>query len=234
MRILSFILLFFGILDHGYGQSLNYSDIFGDDWKKASVYVTENREWMEVFLVRNNIPYPEAIAVIFPELVRYSALRDKMETSILKTLYVNLGETYANFSIGVFQMKPSFAAYIREETKPVSGKYSEITFKKSKNYDDIRDFRKEIVADLEDPAQQLKYLAAFFFLCEKRYRVSRMDEPDRIKFLAAAYNCGIDKDRKSIENMTGKKFFNTKLFRTENYSYADVSLFWYNQNKTEK
>ena len=234
MRILSFFLLFFGILDPGYGQALNYDNIFGDDWRKASVYVTENREWMEPYLEKNNIPYPEAIAVIFPELVRYSSLRDKMEISILKTLYVNLGETYANFSIGVFQMKPSFAAYIREESKPVSGKYSEITFKKSKNYDDIRDFRKEIVADLEDPAQQLKYLAAFFFLCEKKYRVSRMDESDRIKFLAAAYNCGIDKDRKSIEEMTGKKFFNTKLFRTENYSYADVSLYWYNQNKTEK
>ena len=29
--------------------------------------------------------------------------------------------------------------------------------------------------------------------------------------------------------MIDKKFFNTKLFKTENYSYADVSLFWYKQ-----
>ena len=39
--------------------------------------------------------------VIFPELVRYSAIRDKMEITLLKTLYRNLGEDYADFSVGV-------------------------------------------------------------------------------------------------------------------------------------
>ena len=51
----------------------------------------------------------------------------------------------------------------------------------------------------------------------------------RLKFLATAYNYGIDKNSAEIEKMTDKKFFNTKLFKTENYSYADVSLFWYKQ-----
>ncbi len=58
-----------------------------------------------------------------------------------------------------------------------------------------------------------------------------MDEESRIKFLATAYNTGFWKSREEIMKMEEKKFFNTKLFKTENYSYADVALFWYDQNK---
>jgi hypothetical protein len=234
MRIISFLFLFPGILNQCYSQSLKYDQIFGDDWKKALLYVSENREWMQPFLEKNNISYTEAVAVIFPELVRYSALRDKMETAVLKALYINLGETYANFSIGVFQIKPSFASFIREEYHSVKGGKSAITFRKSKSYDDQRDYRSEIVTDLEDPVKQMKYIAAFIQLCEKKFRVSRMNEHDRVIFMAAAYNCGINKDRKSIENMISRKFYNTKLIRTENYSYSDVSIYWYNQFKKQE
>jgi len=110
-----FILLFFltSLFNLTYSQSINYQELFGDDWKKAQVFEKENRSWMEPLLAKNHISYPIAIAIVFPELVRYSALRDKMEITLLKTLYVNLGEDYANFSIGQFQMKPSFAEMIR-------------------------------------------------------------------------------------------------------------------------
>jgi hypothetical protein len=234
MRIFSFFLLFTGISIQVHCQSFNYDEIFGDDWKKASLYVSENRKWMEPFLEKNKISYREAVAVIFPELVRYSALRDKMETAVLKALYINLGEAYANFSIGVFQIKPSFASYIREEYPLAKGNKSGLTFKKSKTYNDVRDYRREIVSDLEDPVQQLNYIVAFFTLCEKKFKVSRLNEHDRVIFLASAYNCGIDKERKIIENSVNRKFFNTKLFRTENYVYSDVSIYWYNQFKKEK
>jgi hypothetical protein len=54
-----------------------------------------------------------------------------------------------------------------------------------------------------------------------------MDEMARLKFLATAYNFGPDKSEAEIDSMVDKKFFNIKLFATENYSYADVSLYWY-------
>ena len=56
-----------------------------------------------------------------------------------------------------------------------------------------------------------------------------MDEISGLKFLATAYNYGISKNSAEIEKMIDKKYFNTKLFKTENYSYADVSLYWYRQ-----
>lgn len=211
------------------GQSLNYREIFGEDWTKAENFEKENRSWMEPVLTKNHISYPLAISVIFPELVRYSALRDKMEITLLKTLYINLGEYYANFSIGQFQMKPSFAEQIRNQAPSFLQKRSGITFKTSKEYDNITDFRRSIVKDLEDPEIQINYLISFIKICEKNYRTKTKDEYSMVRFLAAAYNYGFDKNSEAIESMIDKKYFNTKLFKTENYSYSDVSLFWYRE-----
>jgi hypothetical protein len=214
-------------------QSLNYSDIFGDDWKKATMFERENRSWMEPVLSKNHISYPLAIAVIFPELVRYSALRDKMEITLLKALYINLGDDYANFSIGQFQMKPSFAQIVRQLSHSVMSRRSGISFMPISGYDDIKDYRKSIVKDLEDPKIQFNYLVTFLKICDKNFRTNRMENIQKLKFIATAYNFGIDKSSSEIEYMTDKKFFNTKLFKTENYSYADVSLFWYKQYQAE-
>jgi hypothetical protein len=126
-------------------------------------------------------------------------------------------------------MKPSFAEMIRDQWPTVSGRRSGITFRQKPDFDDIKDFRKSIVADLEDVKSEFNYLVAFIKLCEKKYKMNRNDEVIRLKFLATAYNYGIDKSFSQIESMTDKKFFNTRLFRTENYSYADVSLFWYKE-----
>jgi hypothetical protein len=229
MRISIAILFLSLFLDSAVAQSIDYQQLFGDDWKKAEVFERDNRSWMDSVLTRNHISYPVAIAVIFPELVRYSALRDKMETTLLKALYVNLGDEYANFSIGQFQMKPSFAEIIRERGPAVLGRRSGIVLRSASDYDDIKQFRKSIIADLEDTRAEFNYLVVFLKICEKSYKVNRKDEFSQLKFLATAYNYGIDKSEEQIDSMINRRFFNTKLFKTENYSYADVSLFWYKE-----
>jgi hypothetical protein len=217
-------------VNSGFSQSYNYQEIFGDDWNKAIDFERENRSWMEPILARNHIPYELAIAVIFPELVRYSALRDKMEITLLKALYINLGEDYADFSIGKFQMKPSFAEIVRKQAPLLLGCRSGIVFKNLSEYDDISNYRKSIVNDLEDPKTEFNYLIVFFRICEKNYKTKLKDEIQRLKFLATAYNFGIDKSASQIEAMIDRKYFNTKLFKTENYCYSDISLFWYKNN----
>lgn len=229
VRIFLCLILFSGSLRSGWSQDLDYRNLFGDDWKKAEAFEKENRDWMEPLLSRNSISYPLAIAVIFPELVRYSALRDKMEITLLKALYVNLGEDYANFSIGQFQMKPSFAEIIREQAPAFLGRRSGIKFIGLSEFENIKDYRKSIVNDLEDPQSEFRYLVSFIKICEKKYKTDRQDESSRIRFLATAYNYGINKSTEQINSMIDKKFFNTKLFKTDNYCYADVSLFWYEQ-----
>lgn len=234
LRILFLCLLFTVFLKTGWSQSTNYQELFGDDWKKAMTFEKENRGWIEPLLAKNNISYPLAISIVFPELVRYSALRDKMEISLLKTLYVNLGDEYADFSIGQFQMKPSFAEMIHEKTSDIFRREWCITFKKKSDFGDIKDFRKSIVNDLEDPKSQINYLIAFIKICERKFKTGHKDEMSRVKFLATAYNFGFDKTAAGIEEMTDKKFFSIRMVSSENYSYADVSLFWYKQFMSEK
>jgi hypothetical protein len=215
-------------------QQLNYKEVFGDDWLKALSYEKENRNWMEPVLDSYHLSYPLAIAVIFPEFVRYSALRDKMEITLLKALYINLGNEYADFSIGHFQMKPSFAELILDNLSFAKSDLAGLKLKVKSDFTDIKDFRKSIVRDLEEPRVQMNYLIAFLKICEKKYGLKRKDDTQKLKFLAAAYNFGIDKNPDQIYNMIDKKFFNTKLYKTENYSYADVSQFWFNEFNSDR
>jgi hypothetical protein len=208
-------------------QTNDYRVIFGKDWEKALSFLRENNHWIDPVLGQNHVSYPVAVAVIFPELVRYSAIQDKIEITLLKTLYINLGEDYANFSVGQFQMKPTFAEKIREEAPVLlGGRYSRM-FRTKDKYSDIKDYRSSIVSDLEDPEIQLKYLIAFIKICEKNFDLKSSDDTTKVRFLATAYNYGFWKTKDQILNMTDKKYFSTTLFRSENYSYSDVSMFWY-------
>jgi len=220
-----FFSLFVLLSRPAYCQQSDYSIIFGDSWNKALEFVEQNNSWIKPALRKNGISYAEAVAVVFPELVRYSALRDKMEIALLKTLYRNLGDDYADFSVGVFQVKPSFAEKIIGET---SGTRTGRFFKTRNEFPNDYQFRANIITELEDPQKEFRYVMAFMKICKGKFTISG-DESARIAFLATAYNTGFWKSEEDIREMTEKKFFNARLFKTENYSYADVALYWYKQ-----
>lgn len=48
------------------------------------------------------------IAIAFPEVIRFNSFSDLIETSSNRILYINGGKMASDFSIGYFQMKPSF------------------------------------------------------------------------------------------------------------------------------
>lgn len=217
-----------------WSQSPDYQVLFGNDWAKATGYEQENRHWIEPLLAKNNIPYPLAISIVFPELVRFSALSDKMETVMLKTLYVNLGDEYADFSIGVFQMKPSFAEEIREQSVILTTNNPDLKFKRKTDYSDINEFRKSIVKDLEDPQMQVRYLIAFIDICNIKFGIFTKDEYSQVRFLATAYNAGFNKSTNAIEALADKKYFSTKPYKSTCYSYSDVSLFWYRKYSSSR
>jgi hypothetical protein len=212
------------------GQSLNYPEIFGDDWKKAGQFVAENQQWIRPVLEKYKLDYTEAISVIFPELVRYSALRDRMEITLLKALYINIGKDYANFSVGHFQMKPSFAELLIEEGRSLRGKRKPLV-NDSTDFEDMRSYRAAIVSSLEDIRSQLDYLVIFFKVSYRKFDLKKMDEPSRIRFLATAYNYGFFHSEKEIMDMSSRKFYSTKLVSKDLWSYADISLYWYNSVK---
>jgi len=209
-----------------FSQEKDYKKIFGGDWEKAEVFVSENETWMKKLSGKYDVSFPEAIAVVFPELIRYSALRDKMEITLLKALYINLGEDYANFSVGQFQMKPSFAESIQNKLPMLKDNLRNRFLEKTANKD-IREYRSAIVKDLEDPESQFLYLIAFLKICEAAYDLKGMDESQKIRFLATAYNYSFLKSFGEVEKMSDKSYFHTKPVKSESYSYADISAYWH-------
>lgn len=208
----------------------DYSIIFGNDWDKAENFVKENEEWMKRLSKILDISYPEAVAVVFPEFVRYSALRNTIEVTLLQTLYINLGEEYADFSIGYLQMKPSFAEAVHGNSNLLKGKLKN-TFGNSKENSNPREFRRTIVEDMQKPRIQFIYLAAFIKICESRFNLSDLDEEQRIKFLSTAYNYSFLKNREQILEMTGARYFTTGRENGRYFSYSDISLYWYRLNR---
>jgi hypothetical protein len=208
-------------------QNLNYDEIFGDNWKKAEAFEKENRSWMKSFISGNRISYPLTVAVFFPELVRYSSIQDRIEITLLKALYINSGDDYADFSIGVFQVKPSFAERVAKDSQVYLGKRSSPRLICPSDYEDIKEYRKALITKLENPESELEFIVAFIKICRKKYNLTEQSEPEQVRFLATAYNYGIDKSEEQIRLMMDRKYFNTGLLKSTLYSYSDVSLFWY-------
>jgi len=228
-KLLFIGLFFFSSAGTICSQQLNYREIFGSDWDKALSFIEQNKSWIKPKLEQYKVSYQVGVAVIFPELVRYSALRDKIEITLLKALYINLGEEYANFSIGPFQMKPSFGEMIREKARGAMGNKASKLFKAKSDFADITGFRASIVSDLEDPKTQLDYLIAFIKICEKNFNLKSKTDDEEVLFLSTAYNYGFWKRADQIENMIEKKYFSTTIIKTVNYSYSDISIFWYHE-----
>lgn len=108
-----------------------------------------------------------AVAVVFPELVRYSALMDFMETTAVKALYQQKGVKGADFSIGRFQMKPSFVEdlerqWMRTEWRHEYGIYFDLS--------ETLEAHRICVLRLDDRNWQCIYLAMFLKLLYRRFR----------------------------------------------------------------
>jgi hypothetical protein len=224
-----FILTFFELIIQG--QEKDYRKLFGGHWDAAEEFIAANERWMRSECEIHNITYSFAIAIVFPELVRYSALRDKIEISILKTLYINLGDEYADFSVGPFQMKPSFAEKVTEGINVTDDRKLRRHFSNKILFRDLRDYRTSIVRSLEDEKAEFYYLIAFIKLCDLRFPEFIENTGEKLEFYSTAYNCGLDKSFDYIKTMTGKKFFSTSLFKGETYSYSEISRYWYNSHQ---
>jgi len=220
------MLLFSFLAGTAPAQPVDYARLFAGDWEKAKAFLNENDTWIKASMSKYNLPYDETVAIVFPELVRYSAIRDKMEITLLKSLYRNLGEDYADFSVGVFQVKPSFAERIRL-VSAASGKPLKSMFRRRSGFSSDHEYRSAIISDLESPEAEFRYIIAFCIICSKQFNLGKTDASEKIRFLATAYNTGFWKSEADIKKMEEKKYFTTKLFKSETYPYADVALFWY-------
>jgi hypothetical protein len=172
-------------------------------------------------------------SIVFPEVMRYSSLKDGIETESLRTLYVQFGEEYANFSIGIFQMKPTFAQQL--ETKVLAllpdSIYKELQLAyENTNEEDIRMQR---VERLQDDNWQLIYLTAFILICKEQYKSKIfVSDVEKLQYYATIYNAGFNKpDEYILKKIKEANFYLENGMPDKKFKYAAMASYLFNKGK---
>lgn len=169
-------------------------------------------------------------SIVFPEIMRYNSLKDDVETESLRTLYVQLGEEYADFSIGIFQMKPSFAKQVEAKSKQLLSTAIQQELKLSYETNDLETIRKQRVERLQDEDWQLIYLTAFVCICQQLYaKHSFSSAIEKLQWYATVYNAGFDKSSVYIsQKMEQSNFYLSQQMPGKKFKYAALASWYYN------
>lgn len=213
----------------------NYKKDFGNDYTHAVQWLKLNSTGFEKAAEAFNIPARNLKAIVFPELIRYNTVYDAIEINTLRYLYVSEGKEYADFSVGNFQMKPSFAEMVEQD----ANQYLDAGFLQRSGFDKLKDLadnevtRRARITRITSTQQQLIYLCAFYKICDVKFAdKSFASANEKIKFYATCYNTGYRRSYEDILAVQEKKYFHTgKFFTTANYNYADISNYYYEQEK---
>ncbi|MCQ2137807.1 MAG: hypothetical protein MJY60_03795 [Bacteroidales bacterium] len=208
----------------------------------ANVYCAEHRsEWQEIWQ-SFDVPCDIAESVIFPELIRYSLFQDRMETGSVKSVYVSRGSAGCDFSIGRFQMKPSFVEELEKRWMR-----SDLPRKYDLYFDtkDSQMARRVRISRMEKEEWQCIYLAVFLKLLWLDYGsfdkngeqtqegIDALPLKEQLRLAATAYNRGcrwVNPGYGPLDEILDKsheKHFHTAFVatsRTKRYVYADVAL----------
>jgi len=224
MKQLLFIIIFF----FSSNSENDYAKIFGDDYQDAIQYFKDNRKAINLGLKQFNTPNDLIIPVLFPERIRYSLIRDLIETVSVELVYIDFGSDYVDFSIGDFQLKPSFVEEVEKnimETALLNTKYYK--FLKYGNQE-IKTQREVRVRRLKSLSFQLIYISAFYDIVNQKFNLNDKSKEERIRFLATCYNYGFETTKLNIEKHIGDKYFPYGTFyKGKQYAYSDVSLYFY-------
>ena len=211
--------------------SVNYRKVFGNDWTDAERYVKEHHyEWKQEFDLFG-VDSRVAEAIVFPELIRYSMWKDEIERAAVNGLYVSKGKEGADFSIGHFQMKPSFAEDVEQawNTSPLAKEYG-FSF----NLADNNEARRSRVRRLSTMQGQCRYLAIFIRLLQLRLpQLQPLSQKQQVRLLATAYNRSFSASWQSLCKMQHERHFHTDVIRTRStryYCYSDIAVFFYSDN----
>lgn len=174
----------------------------------------------------------EVLSIVFPEVIRYSRFKDFFETKVLEQLYVLKGNAWADFSIGIFQMKPSFVENLEYHVRDIPD--LQFDFQEIITYEPGSEANKRLqrIERLKDFEWQVKYAFCFYYIMEKCYEgFDFKNDEARLRFFATAYNFGFTKPYDEIKTwMNEKAFPYGKKFKTEQFAFCDLSSAFYQQH----
>ncbi|MCU0436931.1 MAG: hypothetical protein MUC49_03390 [Raineya sp.] len=185
---------------------------FGEKYTTALTFVKSHKSlFLKYFEKKDAI---KAVAIVFPEVLRYNTLANEAEIQLLKSLYVRFGKKYADFSVGYFQMKPSFV----ETLENISGK----------NLADTPENREKRLEKMMSVEGQILYLKDYWDIMHTKYpNMHHKNDVSQIRFLASAYNYGFLSSEDKILNWSVEKAFPSGKNSAVRFSYADISENFY-------
>ena len=207
------------------GQGRRYAEMYVRECREAMAFWELHKADFEAAAKKTDVSPRFLFAVVAPEVSQFSSLKNKVQTYTLKVLYTQNGKAYADFSIGMFQMKPSFVEQLEVcvgEDKALLAEFPHVRLPA-----DSKDTRVERVKRLDSQEWQMTYLTLFCLVVERRFsNVSFATEEDKLRFYANAYNRGFHLSEERLRQER-KPYF--PAFALQHFRYADVAL-WFYQN----
>ena len=212
-------------------DSPDYQKELSPDYNRALQYLREHRSQIDRKIYRSSAR-GIMIAVVFPEIIRYSLVRDLIETKSLELGYVHEGKDFVDFSIGRFQMKPSFAENLERvlhSSPELSERHAALAQYGGKS---TQTARKKRLQRLKKLNGQLAYLKAFYDVVRERFPgLKKRSLPYQVQFFAAAYNHGFMSDRQEVEKWMDRACYPYGTgVPGKQYSYSRVALYFLNHH----
>ena len=197
---------------------------FESEIRESIVVLKKQKRIINEIKNTSSAPNDEALGIVFPEMIRWSAFKDFIETTALETMYVSNGKSTVDFSIGYFQMKPSFIEdleiYIAQHPSVQSFDFIVLKDKTPK------ECRAERIKRLKDWAWQIRYAHVYWAVANDVFKNKIFkNATERVRFYATAYNYGFLKPIEDIEKWQAKVAFPYGLqYKGNQVAYSDLSI----------
>ncbi len=168
-----------------------------------------------------------ALAIVFPEMLRYGPARNLMEFLATKLVY-SLSPSFGGCTIGHFQMKAAFAETVERYitlSPRLKAKYPGIDFNGANKKLKDRSLR---VGRINDLPGEVDYLYAFIDICTEKFSLEGLGEEDRLILLATAYNAGMSRTKEDLERVSLLNSYpNGFNSPRSHWNYATIALEFY-------
>ncbi len=207
----------------------NPSEYFQEDYEQAVRFYKKKHNKLQKIIIQENANETLVLSIGFPELIRYSMWRDILETKMNELFYIRKGKPASNFSIGRFQLKPSFIEKLEHAIRTdslLSRQYKHVHQYHTNN---IKHERKKRIERLKSYKWQIRYLAVFTKVVESRFNVNDTNNTmaGKIRFFSSALNHDFLCDSAEIIQWSNKKSFPYGIKYSNPFSYADVAVYFY-------
>lgn len=181
--------------------------------------------------------------MVYPEIVRYTVITDIVQKALNYSTYIVMGTKGFDFSVGRFQMKPSFVEELEKAwmESGLSREFPDLVF----DVQDSKEARRARIERMRDESWQCVYLALFIRLFHYTYGpgLAPLDTLQRLRLAATAYNVGCSwpgKGKGSVKALWEHAYQKTFHFElgsgkyklgsqepAPHWCYADLSCNWY-------